>query len=267
MKVRDIMSRPIISEDEDALVIKIAKDMADLEVGSLVITSEGKPTGIITERDLALKVLLKNRRASEVKAKEIMSSPLVTIEAEALIEEACELASKTGIKRLPVVENGVLVGVVSVRNILTKKPEYVKRIYPEVRVLASGWTLDRLEKSLSECEVFLAGRDIDSYSKRLKEVYEELSKLVSNYLEDEELIDLFGDMERLFHGIEGKSEQLISIEEQRELLENVLRKFRHVTYWRKQQTHTSFASGGLWFKDHRHGTGKELRLPFKRTRP
>ena len=80
---------------------------------------------------------------------------------------------------------------------------------------------------------------------------------------NEELMDLFGDMERLFHDIEGKSEQSISIEEQRELLENVLRKFRHVTYWRKQQTPTGFASDGLWFKDHRHGTGKELRLPFK----
>jgi CBS domain-containing protein len=267
MKVRDIMSRPIITEDEDALVIKIAKDMADLGIGSVVITSEGKPAGIITERNIALKVLLKNRRASEVKAKEIMSSPLVTIEPEASVDEACELASEKHIKRLPVVENGVLIGIVSVRNILTLKPEYIKRFYPAVHVLASGWTLDRLEKSLSDCEVFLAGKEMRNYTMRLKEVYDELSELVSYYVDDKELKDIFDSMEQLYHEVEGKSEKEISMEEQRKMLETILRKFRHTTYWRKQQSMTSFASGTFWFRDYRHGMGKELRLPFKRTRP
>jgi CBS domain-containing protein len=81
MKVADIMSRPIIAEDEETLVTKIAEDMEELGIGSVVITSKGKPVGIITERDIALKVLLKNRRAGEVKAKEVMSSPLITIES------------------------------------------------------------------------------------------------------------------------------------------------------------------------------------------
>ena len=79
MKVRDIMSHPIITEDEDTPLINVAKDMQELDIGSVVITKDGKPAGIITERDIALKVLLKDRRASEVKAKEVMSSPLVTI--------------------------------------------------------------------------------------------------------------------------------------------------------------------------------------------
>ncbi len=137
MKVRDIMTRPIIAEDECTVVTKIAEDMAELGIGSVVITKEGKPAGIVTERDLALKVLLKNKRASEVRAKEIMSFPLITIKSETSVGEACELVAKNGMKRLPVVENEVLIGIVSVRNILTKKPEYVKRFYPEVRVLAS----------------------------------------------------------------------------------------------------------------------------------
>ncbi|MBE0515978.1 MAG: CBS domain-containing protein [Methanophagales archaeon] len=137
MKVRDIMTRPVIAEDGAALVTKIAEDMAELGIGSVVITSEGKPAGIITERDLALKVLLKNKRASEVKAKEIMSFPLITTGPETSVEEACELVAEKGVKRLPVVENDVLIGIVSIRNILTKKPRYVKRFYPEVRVLAS----------------------------------------------------------------------------------------------------------------------------------
>ncbi|KAF5432593.1 CBS domain-containing protein [Candidatus Methanophagaceae archaeon] len=129
MKAKDIMSRPIITEDEDAAVSKIAGDMEELGIGSVVITKEGKPVGIITERDIALKVLLKDRRANEVKAKEIMASPLVTIEAEASVDDACKLAAKKRIKRLPVVENGVPIGIVSIRDILTRKPEYVKDFY------------------------------------------------------------------------------------------------------------------------------------------
>ncbi|MGB2841235.1 MAG: CBS domain-containing protein [Halobacteriota archaeon] len=267
MKIRDIMSRPIITEDEDAAIIKIAEDMEELGIGSVVITSEGKPTGIITERDIALKVLLKNKRASEVKAKEVMSSPLVTIEPKAAIDEACKLAVKNAIKRLPVVENGVLVGIVSVRNILTLKPEWIKRFYPEVRVLASGWTLDRLERSLSDCEAFLAGKDEKSCKGRLEEVFDEVSELVSYYVDDKELKDIFDSMEQLRHEVEEKGEVEKSMEKQRKMLETILRKFRHTTYWRKQQSMSSFASGIFWFRDYRHGTGKELRLPFKRTRP
>ncbi|RJS68890.1 CBS domain-containing protein [Methanophagales archaeon] len=129
MKVKEMMSRPIITEDEDAIVTKIAEDMDELGVGSVVITSEGKPAGIITERDIALKVLLKDRRASEVKAKEIMAFPLVTIEAETSVDEACKLAARKRIKRLPVVEEGMLVGIVSIRDLLTRKPEYVREFY------------------------------------------------------------------------------------------------------------------------------------------
>ncbi len=129
MKVKDIMSRPLITEDEETPVTKIAEDMAELGIGSVVITKEGKPTGIITERDIALKALLKNKRASEVKAKEIMSFPLATIDPEATIEQACQLAARKRIKRLPVVENDIAIGIVSIRDLLTRKPEYVREFY------------------------------------------------------------------------------------------------------------------------------------------
>ena len=129
MKVKDIMSRPIISEDEETLVTKIAEDMEELGIGSVVITKGGEPAGIITERDIALKALLKNRRASEVKAKEIMTAPLVTVDPETSVEEVCKLAARKRIKRLPVVENGVPIGIVSIRDLLTRKPEYVREFY------------------------------------------------------------------------------------------------------------------------------------------
>ena len=263
MKVRDIMSTPIITEDEDTHVIDIVGDMKELGIGSVVITSEGNPAGIgiITERDIALKVLLKDRRASEVKAKDIMSSPLITIEPNIPVEKACELIAEKRIKRLPVMENGILIGIISVRNILSQIPECVRRFYPEVRVLASGWTLDRLERALSEAEKFLMANDADSYKERIKEVYEELKELIGFYRDDKELREVYDKFEGLYNHMEEPSG------EQRKRLEMILRKLRHITYWRKRQSISSFASGVFWFHDYRHGVGKRLRLPFKRTRP
>ena len=268
MKVREIMSRPIITEDGDALITEIVKNMAELGIGSVVITSDGNPAGIITERDIALKVLLQNKRADEVTAKEVMSSPLVTIDAETSVDEASALAAEKRIKRLPVVENGVLVGIVSVRNILTQKPEYVKRFYPKVRLLASGWTLDRLERELSACEVSLKGKRVKSCKSTLKDVYNELEELVEHYVDDEELKDIFESLEQLYHEIEGEGdgEKGFSLEAQRRKLDELLRKFRHTTYVRKQQTVSSF-TGVSRFGDYRHLTTKEPRLPYKRTRP
>ena len=270
MKVREIMSRPIVTEDEDALVIEIVKKMAELRIGSVVITSEGKPAGIITERDLALKAVLKDKPATTVKAKEIMSSPLVTIDPEASVDEATELAVKEHLKRLPVVENGVLVGIISVRNILTRKPEYVQRFYPRMRLLASGWTLDRLERTLSDCKVYLVEKNVESFEKALKDIYDELDELVNHYVDDKELKDIFESMDQFYHEVtgegEGEGEKEISLDEQRRKLDEILRKFRHTTYARKQQTLSSFA-GVSRSGDYRHHTGKEPRLPFKRTRP
>ncbi|MBN1762946.1 MAG: CBS domain-containing protein [Methanomicrobia archaeon] len=267
MKVREIMTRPIVTEDEDAPVIKIARDMKELNIGSVVITREGSPTGIITERNIALHVLLKDRKASEVTAKEIMSFPLTTIESDASVEEACDLVAKSNIKRLPVVENGVLIGIVTLRNILTRKPEYIKRFYPGTRTLASGWTLDRLERSFSECEGIFAGNNIKHCKQKMKEVSEELSDLASYYVDDKELRDLYIRMKELYQDVdESEDEAGISMGDLKKRLEEILRKFRHTMFMRKRQSFSSF-SGSSWLRDLRRQKEKKRRLPYKRTRP
>ena len=127
MRVKEMMSRPAITEDEDASVAIILKHMELSRIGSVVITSKGKPVGITVDYDIAAKVIMKDRNPDEVKVKEIMSSPLTTVDAEASVEEACGLLARRGIRRLPVIENGELVGIVSIRNILTGKPVQVRK--------------------------------------------------------------------------------------------------------------------------------------------
>jgi len=127
MKVNEIMSFPAIAEDEDVPVAKILKHMELSRIGGVVITSEGKPVGIIVDRDIAAKVIMRDRNPDEVKAKEIMSSPLITVGAGASVEEASGLLARKGIRRVPVIEDGELVGVISIRNILTEEQVHVRK--------------------------------------------------------------------------------------------------------------------------------------------
>ena len=127
MNVKEIMSFPAITEDEDASVGVILKHMQLSRIGGVVITKEGKPVGIAVDYDIAEKVMMKDRNPDEMKVKEIMSSPLITIGADASVEEACGLLAREGIRRVPVIENGKLVGIVSIRNVLTGEPVQVRK--------------------------------------------------------------------------------------------------------------------------------------------
>jgi CBS domain-containing protein len=130
LEVGDVMTPEVIAEDEKTRVTKLSTEMEMAGIGSVVITREGKPVGIVTDRDIALKVCAMKRNPDDVTAKEIMSSPLLTIEPDASLEKACELLAENGIRRLPVVEEEKLVGIISVRNILTRNPACVHKFYP-----------------------------------------------------------------------------------------------------------------------------------------
>ena len=127
LEVRDIMTYPAITEDEDVSVAEIAKCMKMSGISCVVITKEDNPVGIVTDRDVVTKVIMKGRNPGEVKAKEIMSSPLMTIESDASLGRAGKVLIEKGIRRLPVIENGELVGIVSLRNIVTREPLHVRK--------------------------------------------------------------------------------------------------------------------------------------------
>ena len=119
MVVKDIMSSPVVTLDEDATSNRIANIMDENDLGCVIVTNKvGNPVGIITERDLVVRVLSKNLVPDATKAKEIMTSPLVTIEPEATISEAARRMSRLDIRRLGVVYKGNLVGVISSRDVL-----------------------------------------------------------------------------------------------------------------------------------------------------
>jgi CBS domain-containing protein len=135
MVVKDVMSSPVVTLDEDATSNKVANLMDDNQLGCVIVTSKaGKPVGVITERDLVIRVLAKNLVPDAVKAKEIMTSPLVTIEPEATISEAARRMSRLNIRRLGVVYKSNLVGLVSSKDILGVMPELIEIIQERTRI-------------------------------------------------------------------------------------------------------------------------------------
>jgi len=135
MVVKDIMSSPVVTLDEDETSNKVANIMDENDLGCVIISNKtGKPVGIITERDLVIRVLAKNLVPDAIKAKEIMTSPLVTITPEATISEAARKMSRLDIRRLGVIYKGNLVGVISSKDILGVMPELIEIIQERTRL-------------------------------------------------------------------------------------------------------------------------------------
>jgi CBS domain-containing protein len=111
--VRDIMTRPVITADADLDILSAAKRMGAANVGSLIIISGDKPIGILTERDLVKKVIGQGINPRNLKAEEVMSAPVVSIGPEASLREAAALMLRSGVKRLPVISKGRLVGIIT----------------------------------------------------------------------------------------------------------------------------------------------------------
>jgi len=162
MVVKDVMSSPVVTLNEDATSNKVANLMDENKLGCLIVTNKtDKPVGIITERDLVIRVLSKNLKPDAVKAKEIMTSPLVTIEPEATISEAARRMSRLNIRRLGVIYKGNLVGIVSSKDILGVMPELIEIIQERTRIEDAAEVEERLgaeERPLSgycdRCGVF-----------------------------------------------------------------------------------------------------------------
>jgi len=134
--VREVMSSPVIESRADETAEEVARKMVKYKVGAVIVTSRnGSPLGIITKTDLVEKVIAKNAKPSEVRAKDIMSTPLHTIEPEAKIEDAVRKMSKLGISRLAVVYKNRLSGLVSVKDILQVTPEILEIVKENVEIM------------------------------------------------------------------------------------------------------------------------------------
>ncbi len=128
--VKDAMTVNVKTLDVSASVTEVSNMMVEESIGSVVITETGNPVGIICERDLLEKVISSDRKASEVKASDIMVEPLITTGPEKDMFEALREMIRNDIQHLPVIEDGELVGILTLQDILEITPQILE-IIPE----------------------------------------------------------------------------------------------------------------------------------------
>jgi len=127
-KIREIMHQHTFVQG--GMVIKdVAALMSKKRIGSVLIKTD-KGVGILTERDITGKIVAAAKDPKKVSAEDIMTCPAKTIDADADIYEACKLFSENNFRRLPVVEKGQIVGVVTTRDIVRQfVPQLIKDVY------------------------------------------------------------------------------------------------------------------------------------------
>ena len=124
--VVEIMSTTPLTIAADATVEEAATFMRDKEIGSLVVIEDGRPTGIVTERDVVTKVAAVNRSPAETVVKDIMSSPLVAVHPHQEVAEAAKIMAERKIRRLPVIKEGRLVGMLTENDIIRVWPSLIE---------------------------------------------------------------------------------------------------------------------------------------------
>lgn len=141
MKVRDIMTERVVAMPITSTVAEVACRMREERVGSVIITGgDGGIVGIATDRQITHTVVADGEDPRAVNVREVMFTDFVPLDPEMGLLQAVRLQRELGMRRLPVVENGVPVGIVSVSDIAAFTKELIDCILVEgeVRVLRRG---------------------------------------------------------------------------------------------------------------------------------
>jgi len=121
MKVRDVMTSSVDWVTPDTSVVKVAQLMKKDDVGSIPICKENRLIGMITDRDIVLKVVAAGGNTNNISAKDIMNTDIISVSADQDVHEAANLMSKYQIRRLPVLETGKLVGILAIGDLAIEK--------------------------------------------------------------------------------------------------------------------------------------------------
>lgn len=125
-------STAIWSVPPDATVYQAIDLMAQKGIGAVLVLTEGRLVGIVSERDYARKVVLRGRNSKETAVREIMSSPVFTISAELRTDECMRLVTERRIRHLPVTERDQVIGIVTigdlVKSIISEQAETIEQL-------------------------------------------------------------------------------------------------------------------------------------------
>jgi len=126
LSVREVMTKDVKVVREDTSMQEVIATMIKFDISSVVVVQKERPIGLVTHKDILTKVLQPEFVASVLTVREVMTTPVITIGEEASIDEAARLMAKKGVKKLVVVKDGRLVGIVTSSDLVRAQPRLVQ---------------------------------------------------------------------------------------------------------------------------------------------
>lgn len=117
MPVSELARESVVTAAPDEPAAELAELMRDNNVGSVVVTVDDRPIGIVTDRDLVVKVFADGIVPPSVTARDVMTEDVVSVEKDAGTFELCSKMCKAGVRRMPIVEDDELVGIITMDDI------------------------------------------------------------------------------------------------------------------------------------------------------
>lgn len=130
VKLRDIMTHDVVTVSEHEKLVNIAKMMAQKNIGSIILTDNGNPVGILTEKDFTEKVVAEGANPTLLIGKDIMTADMITADPDMSVFDAHQLILHHRFRRLPIVQNSKLIGIVTETDLLKAMGSYQKNINP-----------------------------------------------------------------------------------------------------------------------------------------
>jgi len=161
VEVEDVMNRDVFTVCPDDTVTTAAKIVSDNKISCVVVTDSGSVVGILTEPDFLKRTMSLKRDFNEIKVAEIMSAPVVTVPADLSIFETSKTMEKKGIKQLPVLEKGQLVGIVTQTDLIRTLTSYV--MWRDVgEIMVRNVVIVQKNTTVSEASQIMTSHDISS---------------------------------------------------------------------------------------------------------
>lgn len=162
--VKEAMKSDPVIVKHTITVLEAAKLMREKKIGNVIVVEKKHPIGILTESDILKKIVAEGKNANEILVEEVMSTPIMVADPYIPVEEAMKTMGKCNIRRLPVVENGELIGIITHKDI--------SRISPILNEIAREWyNIAKKDEAHLRAQIF-SGKceDCGSLSTNLKNV-------------------------------------------------------------------------------------------------
>jgi CBS domain-containing protein len=158
MKIKPVFVQPFTT------VLEAARIMKEKKIGNVIVAEVNHPIGILTESDIIKKVVCEAKNAQDVLVEEVMSTPIIVTDPYISLQEALKIMGKCNIRRLPVIENNQLVGIITQRDI--------SRLSPALTEIAHEWSnIETKDEKYLQSQMF-SGKceDCSTLSTNLKNV-------------------------------------------------------------------------------------------------